>query len=98
MDMSNRAMEQAYSPAIAYFRSALSEFSPANAPRGLGGLNRWVDSRTYKVMEMVYQIWTLAVRGANIEAAQYRASAHEGRGHLQEGPRARSTPCTVGPS
>jgi D-sedoheptulose 7-phosphate isomerase len=39
----------------------LSGFEAENPLRALGDVNLWVDSRSYNVVEMVHQIWLLAV-------------------------------------
>lgn len=39
----------------------LSGFASDNALRSLGGINLWVDSPTYNVVENVHQIWLLSI-------------------------------------
>ena len=39
----------------------LSGFASDNALRSLGGVNLWVDSPSYKVVENVHQIWLLSI-------------------------------------
>ena len=39
-----------------------------------GGLNFWVDSRAYNIVEMTHQIWLLAVCDLIIGSAEYPAS------------------------
>jgi D-sedoheptulose 7-phosphate isomerase len=41
--------------------ATLSGFDAKNPLRGLGDVNLWVDSNSYNVVEMVHQIWLLAV-------------------------------------
>ena len=39
----------------------LSGFANDNRLRSLGGINLWVDSRTYNIVENVHQIWLLSI-------------------------------------
>ena len=39
----------------------LSGFASDNALRSLGGINLWVNSRTYNIVENVHQIWMLSI-------------------------------------
>jgi D-sedoheptulose 7-phosphate isomerase len=49
-------------------------FAPNNRLRKLGDLNVWVDSRAYNVVEMMHQIWLLAVCDLIIGTAEYPAA------------------------
>ena len=39
----------------------LSGFASGNTLRSLGGINLWVNSRTYNIVENVHQIWMLSI-------------------------------------
>lgn len=49
-------------------------FEVDNPVRALGDLNLWLDSRAYNIIEMVHQIWLLAVCDLIIGSAEYTAS------------------------
>jgi len=49
-------------------------FDENNPLKSSGGLNFWVNSRAYNVVEMVHQIWLLAVCDAIIGKAEYSAN------------------------
>jgi len=49
-------------------------FDKTNPLKSKGDLNFWVDSRAYNIVEMIHQIWLLAVCDAVIGVAEYPAS------------------------
>ena len=49
-------------------------FAEGNELKKLGGLNFWVNSRAYNVIEMTHQIWLLAVCDLIVGKAEYPAS------------------------
>ena len=51
----------------------LTGFSPENPLQSMGGLNFWVDSRSYNVVEMTHHIWLLAACDLIIGKAEYPA-------------------------
>ena len=51
-----------------------SGFSETNPLRSLGGMNFWVNSNSYNVVENTHQIWLLAVCDSIIGIAEYSAS------------------------
>src|SRR3990167_2783691 len=62
----------------------LSGFAADNPLRALGGLNLWVDSRAYNIVEMTHHIWLLAVCDLIIGAAEYPAVQEHGRARVAE--------------
>ena len=51
----------------------LTGFEANNPLKALGGINFWVDSRAYNVIEMTHQIWLLAVCDLIVGKAEYPA-------------------------
>ena len=49
-------------------------FDEKNKLKKLGDLNFWVNSRAYNIVEMIHQIWLLAVCDSIIGSAEYSAS------------------------
>ena len=49
-------------------------FNKENPLKSYGDLNFWVNSRAYNVVEMIHQIWLLAICDAIIGKAEYPAS------------------------
>lgn len=52
-----------------------SGFDSNNQLRQSGGINLWVDSRAYNIVEMTHHIWLLAVVDLIIGKAEYPASS-----------------------
>jgi D-sedoheptulose 7-phosphate isomerase len=53
-------------------------FESDNPLRQLGDLNLWVSSRSYNIVEMIHQIWILAVCDLVIGRAEYPAAPSRG--------------------
>lgn len=49
-------------------------FDEKNKLKKLGDLNFWVNSRAYNIVEMIHQIWLLAVCDSIIGSAEYSAN------------------------
>lgn len=49
-------------------------FDEQNKLKKLGDLNFWVNSRAYNIVEMIHQIWLLAVCDSIIGSAEYSAN------------------------
>ena len=49
-------------------------FDKNNSLKQLGELNFWVNSKAYNIVEMIHQIWLLAVVDSIIGSAEYSAS------------------------
>lgn len=52
----------------------MSGMSPDNPLRELGGINYWVDSRSYNIVETAHQFWMMAAIDLIIGRAEYPAS------------------------
>jgi len=57
-----------------YKVTTFTGFDKNNPLKSSGHLNFWVDSRAYKIVEMVHHIWLLAVCDSVIGVAEYPAS------------------------
>ena len=59
---------------IGNFVVTFTGFNEDNPLKKIGGLNFWIDSKAYNIIEMTHQIWLLAVCDAIIGKAEYPAS------------------------
>jgi D-sedoheptulose 7-phosphate isomerase len=62
-------------------RITFSGFSPDNPLRQQGDINFWVDSSTYNVVEMIHNIWLLAIVDHIIGNIVYISQSHESLGN-----------------